>query len=445
MTTINNYRKQPTLHRRRLGMGLMLVFFFIFSLAASAQFSKPRRQYVEYLVTASHPDRNYKTGEHASLTIEAYKGGNALEGVTVYYRCGDEMFLPSAEDSVTFSKGKAVIPVGTRRQPGFMACSLRFSVYGSEYKDLVKVAFSPESIEPFTVMPKDFDSFWQKTLENAKSADLQPVITPLPGRSTDRVEVALVKLTVGPDGRNMYGYLTKPKDGKKHPVLFCPPGAGAKKIEPTTYYSEQGYIYLNICIHSGCNPELSDDLYASARKVADKYERNGIADKESFYYRSVYAGCSRCIDFLCSLPEWDGKNVGVTGGSQGGALTIVTAALNPKVTFCAPFYPALCDLTGFCHGRAGGWPKYFQKGKETEGAEKTLQYYDVVNFARKLKCPVFFSFGYNDDTCSPTSTYGTFNEIKAPKKLAVTPTSGHWRFPETNDEAMEWMGQQVKQ
>ena len=89
--------------------------------------------------------------------------------------------------------------------------------------------------------------------------------------------------------------------------------------------------------------------------------------------------------------------------------------------------------------------KYFQKGKEADGAEKTLQYYDVVNFARKLKCPVFFSFGYNDDTCSPTSTYSTFNEIKAPKKLAVTPTSGHWRFPETNDEAMEWMGQQAKQ
>ena len=89
--------------------------------------------------------------------------------------------------------------------------------------------------------------------------------------------------------------------------------------------------------------------------------------------------------------------------------------------------------------------KYFQKGKEADGAEKTLQYYDVVNFARKLKCPFFFSFGYNDDTCSPTSTYSTFNEIKAPKKLAVTPTSGHWRFPETNDEAMEWMGQQAKQ
>ena len=103
-----------------------------------------------------------------------------------------------------------------------------------------------------------------------------------------------------------------------------------------------------------------------------------------------------------------------------------------------------CDLTGFSHGRAGGWPKYFQKGDEAHGAAETLQYYDVVNFARRLHCPVFFSFGYNDDTCSPTSTYATYNEITAPKKLAVTPTSGHWRFPETNDEAMEWMKLKVK-
>ena len=409
------------------------------SIPAQAQFSKPRRQYVEYLVTANHADRNYATGEEATITIEAYKGGQALNGVKVYFRAGDEMFLPAKDDSVAFVNGKAVIPVGTRSEPGFRACSLRFTVYGKQYKDLVKLAFSPERIKPLTTNPKDFDRFWQKALKEAAGTDLNPEITPLPNRSTESVEAFLVKLNVGPGGRNMYGYLTKPRAKGKYPVLFCPPGAGAKKIDFSTYYSEQGYIYLNICIHSGCNPELSDDLYASARRVADKYERRGIEDKDSFYYRSVYAGCSRCIDFLCSLPEWDGKNVGVTGGSQGGALTIVTAALNPKVTFCSPFYPALCDLTGFKHGRAGGWPKYFQKRDEADGAAETLQYYDVVNFARRLRCPVFFSFGYNDDTCSPTSTYGTFNVITAPKKLAVTPTSGHWRFPETNDEAMEWM------
>lgn len=418
---------------------LVAVTLLAVAMPLRAQFSQARRQYVEYFVTADHADRTYRTGESATIAIEACKGGNAIDSVTVYYRVGDEMFLPSDEDSTTFSRGHALIPLGTRSEPGFKACSLRFSVHGKEYRELFKVGFSPENIEPLTPLPDDFDEFWNHALGEAAGTDIASEITPLPHHSTDSVEVSLVKLTVGPGGRNMYGYLTKPRDGRKHPVLFCPPGAGASKIQPTTYYSERGYIYLNINIHSGCNPELDDEQYAEASKAAADYNRRGMAHRDSFYYRSVYAGCARCIDFLCTLPEWDGRNVGVTGGSQGGALAIVTAALQPKVTFCVPFYPALCDLMGFRHGRAGGWPMYFRNGDEVEGAERVLPYYDVANFARRLKCPVFFSFGYNDDTCSPTSVSAAYNVITSPKRLAVTPASGHWRYRETNDEAMEWM------
>lgn len=418
---------------------VLLIGIALTAIQVSAQFSKPKRQYVEYIVSTSNPSRNYELNENAVMKIEAYKGGIPLSGTKVYYKTGDEMAAAERNDSAEFRNGIATISLGTRKEPGFKACELKFTVYGQTYKEMVKVGFAPERIKPFTSMPEDFDKFWSKARKEAEKTALEPEITPLPSYSTETVDVFLVKLTVGKNGRNMYGYLTKPKDGKKHPVLFCPPGAGASKISPTTYYSDRGFIYLNINIHSGCNPELSDALYAEARKVADDYNRNGIEDKDLFYYKDVYTGCSRCVDFLCSLPEWDGKNVGTTGGSQGGALTIITAALNRKVTFCSPFYPALCDLKGFLHNRAGGWPKYFQKGAEKEGAGQTLEYYDVVNFARRLTCPVFFSFGYNDDTCSPTSTYGTYNEIKSHKTLAVTPTSGHWRFPETNDESVRWM------
>ena len=160
----------------------------------------------------------------------------------------------------------------------------------------------------------------------------------------------------------------------------------------------------------------------------------------------MYVGCARAVDFLCSLPEWDGKNVIVTGGSQGGALTIVTAALNEKVTMCAPFYPALCDLTGFLHQRAGGWPKYFsgfyKDGKSdipNDQAVETLQYFDVVNFARILKVPTFMSWGYSDDTCSPTSVWAAWNAVSAPKEKDITPSSGHWRFPSSQQKCLEWM------
>ena len=174
--------------------------------------------------------------------------------------------------------------------------------------------------------------------------------------------------------------------------------------------------------------------------------RRGMASKDTYYYKDVYVGCARAVDFLCSLPDWDGKNVIVTGGSQGGALSVITAALNEKVTICAPFYPALSDLTGFLHNRAGGWPKFFS-GTYADGvvdipveqALETLPYFDVVNFARTLRVPTFMSWGYSDDTCSPTSIWSVWNEITAPKQFDITPSSGHWRFPNSQDKCFKWM------
>ena len=90
--------------------------------------------------------------------------------------------------------------------------------------------------------------------------------------------------------------------------------------------------------------------------------------------QTCYTGCVRCVDYLCSLPEWDGKNVVCKDSSQGGALSIVTAALHEKVSLVCAAYPALCDLTGFAHGRAGGWPKYFFKeSSERKTTDKVRQ------------------------------------------------------------------------
>ena len=208
---------------------------------------------------------------------------------------------------------------------------------------------------------------------------------------------------------------------------------------------------MKIEIH-GNDQRLPDSVYNVLRKQqCSGYTRRAIAAKESYYYKDVYVGCARAVDFLCSLPDWDGKNVIVTGGSQGGALTLVTAALNEKVTMCAPFYPALCDLQGFRHDRAGGWPKFFSKvyddgdlGVPDDQAASTLRYFDVVNFARRVKVPVFMSWGYSDDTCSPTSVWSAWNEISAPKVKDVTPTSGHWRFASSQEKCAAWMMELLK-
>ena len=76
--------------------------------------------------------------------------------------------------------------------------------------------------------------------------------------------------------------------------------------------------------------------------------------------RRVYLGCVRANDLPISRPKWHGGTLVVTGGSQGGALSIVTAALDPRVRGLAAYYPALADVTGYLHNRAGGWPHMFR-------------------------------------------------------------------------------------
>lgn len=418
---------------------ILLCGGLIFSLSSSAQITKPKRAYLEYLVSTNSANRNYKVGEQAKVEVRAFEGGLPVNGY-VHYSTSNDMMPTEQNDSVAFHDGVAIINVGTMHKAGFKTVNLRFNADNAWHKDMVKVGFFPDSLRSLTQNPVDFDKFWAKSFKAIASKSPKVTSTLIPRLCTDNVEVYLVKMFYGKKGETMYGYMSKPKGGGKHPVLFNPPGAGSKKIVPNNMYAEQGFISITSEIH-GLNPELSDAEYDKLRKAVGGYNRIGIENRDSFYYRKVYVGCCKFVDYLCSLADWDGENVGVTGGSQGGALTIVTAALNPKVKFIASFYPALSDLEGFLNGRAGGWPQYF-RGKETINKDKfmtTIPYYDVVNFARRLNVPGFYSYGYNDETCSPTSVTATINEISAPKIVEVTPTSGHWRYISTNDNSIEWL------
>ncbi len=187
---------------------------------------------------------------------------------------------------------------------------------------------------------------------------------------------------------------------------------------------------------------------ALGRGALDGYWVYDLDDKDRYYYKRVYLGCVRSVDFIFSLPEFDGSNIVVSGGSQGGALAIVTAALDQRIKGLVAFYPALCDLTGYLNGRAGGWPHMFNDAnKEINNTPRkvdTSKYYDVVNFARQLKVPGFYSFGYNDVTCPPTSMYAAYNVIQAPRTLFLVEETGHWTYPEQWEKSQEWTFNQFK-
>ncbi|MGM9713540.1 MAG: acetylxylan esterase [Prevotella sp.] len=429
--------------------GKTLLFLLIIASSATpgvAQNTKPGREYVEQFVTTDHADRSYRVGERARLLVSVLTGGKPPRDVKVIAEYGDDMMAADGRDTVWVRDGHADIDIGTRGEPGFRFCNYRFTANNRNYRGSLKVAFSPEAIIPYTTMPKDFRKFWKKQLDEAAKTPLKAVVTPLPQYSNDTVRVSLVCLSVGPGSRNVYGYLSEPNDTLRHPVLFSPPGAGNGKRKPDLYYAAQGYICMNINIHYGHNSELTDSAYNEVKRLTEEYWTRGWENRETCYYRDVYTACSRCVDWLCTLSRWDGVNVGVTGGSQGGALAVVTAALNDKVTFCSAFYPALCDMTGFLHGRAGGWPRFFDKyklaGTERQKAVGTMQYYDVVNFGRSLHCPLFLSYGYADNTCPPTSVAALENSVTVPLTVEITPSSAHWRYDESNEKSTRWMREQ---
>lgn len=423
------------------------IFFLLLLTAgmqAMAQISKAPRAYLEYFVTTTRPDRCYRTGEEAAVRIFAQAGGLPLDSVEVTYEAGNDMLPADCRGSVLLRNGEAVVPFGTLGQPGFRYCRVAFSAGGESCRESLKVAFSPEEIRNVAPMPEDFREFWDGAMREAAKVPMEAEVTPMPALSTERTEVSLVRLPCARSGRCLYGYLSKPRAAGRYPVLLVPPGAGVKRISAMSSYAEEGFITLAIEIH-GISPLVPDEEMKARQEEGKDYMYQGIASRDTYYYKDVYLGCVRAVDYLCSLPEFDGTNVGVCGGSQGGALSLVTAALHRRVTFVAAFYPALCDLPGFLHGRAGGWPRLFVPGKEaatdvdTATVCRTLAYYDVVNFARTLTVPGFYSFGYNDNTCPPTSVQAAVNAVTAPKTVVITPTSAHWRFPESNRQSIEWM------
>lgn len=426
---------------------LLLIAFILSSLNIVAQNSPAPIKLVQFVLTPDHADWNYHCGEKAAINIQVLKYGVPVKNVEVDYSYGPEIIDPIQHGSLKLKKGIGALTLGTMNEPGFLQLRVKVKHEGYTYRDEIKVSFDADKIQPTVDNPDDFDEFWTNALAGNDLIPMNPLVTFMPEYSTPSANVYLVRLQNYKKGKYIYGYLCKPTKLGKYPVLFNPPGAGIKKIKPYTGYAENGFISFSIEIH-GISPEVSDADYKNIRKAFNDYWFIKLDDKDNYYYKSVYLACVRSIDFLTQLDEFNGKDVLVTGGSQGGALTMVTAGLSNKVTAIAAFYPALCDLTGYLNNRAGGWPhtfsKRYDKWNNTPGKIETASYYDVVNFARRIKVPGFYSFGYNDHTCPPTSVMAALNVIKAPKQIIITPISGHWRFGETNDKSIYFLKENCK-
>lgn len=402
-----------------------------------------------WLTVPDHADWLYQTGENAKVEVSFCKYGIPRDG-ELKYSIGNDMLQPDKHGSVKLKNGRAVINMGTKKTPGFRDMKLSVSLDGKTYEHHIKVGFSVDRIKPYTQEPQDFRSFWQKNVEELKQVPMSYTKELYKDYCTDKIDCYLVKLQIDKMGHSMYGFLFYPKNAQpgKHPVVLCPPGAGIKTIKDpmrNKYYAENGFVRFEVEIH-GLDPRISSETFGEiSRAFNDRnggYLANGLENKDIYYMKHVYVGLVRCIDFLTSLPEWDGKNVAVQGGSQGGALAIIAAGLDSRVTQCVANHPALSDMAGYAaKGGTGGYPHFCRQPQILSNKDclNTLAYFDVVNFARYVKAPTYLTWGYNDVTCPPTTSYAVWNTLKCTKESLLTPINEHWTTTETNRGQMEWI------
>lgn len=413
----------------------------------------PYRSDLLWVTEPDHPDWIYRTGEKAKIKISLFKYGIPQDGITVNYETESELMPSDKTGSITLKNGKAEINIGTLDKPGFRDCIFSVMINGKKYSHHVKVGFSPDKIKPYTEMPDGFMDFWKNNIKEASEFPLKYTKEKAEEYCTEKIDCYLIKLQLNNRGQAVYGYLFYPKNAKPGscPVVLSPPGAGIKTIkEPLRhkYYAEEGFIRLEFEIH-GLNPTMSEEQFKEISNAfngkENGYLTNGLDNKDNYYMKRVYLSCLRCIDLLTSLPEWDGKNVIVQGGSQGGALAMITAGLDKRVTACVVNHPALSDMAGYMAGRAGGYPHFFRtRGMDTKEKLETMSYYDVVNFARLIKADTFMTWGFNDNTCPPTTSYAVYNTLECNKEALITPINEHWTSEETERGHLEWIKKHLK-
>ncbi len=421
---------------------LLIQSILVIFLSVNA-FSQPVTGLVKVIVSPDHKDWTYKVNQEAKFSVQVLKYGNLIDNVTVDYEAGPEMFPDVKKEGVILKNGRTEF-TGTMKIPGFYRVKVVAIVEGKRYEGLATAGFEPEKIQPTMKDPADFDSFWNKAIMEARKLSLDPKITLMPERCTSEANIYQISFQNDAPGSRIYGILAMPKKTGKYPAILRVPGAGIRPYAGDTRTPALGVISLEIGIH-GIPLNLDPQVYADLTTGAlSGYNTIRMNDRNTHYYKRVYLGCVKAVDFIFSLPEFNGTDIAVTGGSQGGALTIVTAGLDKRIKYMAALFPALCDHTGYLNKRAGGWPHYFRNAEPKPGELETLGYYDVVNFARRITIPGFYTWGFNDITCTPTSMYSAYNVINAPKELQLFLETGHWTFPEQNETIYNWLISKIK-
>lgn len=273
-----------------------------------------------------------------------------------------------------------------------------------------------------TPRPADFDLFWDTTLAELRSVTPDVTYEADPLRSTDGVSTFAVHYT-SLDGARIFAWLCIPRGQAAYPGLLLPPGYSGAPSVPRGW-ATLGYAALQV---SPRGHHRSDGEVAPG---FPGYMTAGVEDPRTYIYRGAYCDVWRAVDVLLERPEVDHARIGVTGGSQGGAFSIVAAAMRTEIRAVAADVPFLTGIRDSLH-LGGSYPyeevkDYLrQYPDQQQQVLATLDYVDTLNFADRIAVPTLLSVGLSDDVCPPETGYALHDRLNCPKEIRSYPDAGH--------------------
>jgi cephalosporin-C deacetylase len=296
--------------------------------------------------------------------------------------------------------------------------------------------------------PEDFNRFWDRSLAVMQS--INPHIELIPAEfQTDFAECYHMYFTGIGDAR-VYAKLLKPKGAAEPgPAVLLFHGYSANSGD---WYDKLGYVAQGFTVAAlDCRGQggRSEDPGGVKGWTLNGHIVRGLEnDPTDLLFRAIFLDTAQLAKILMEMPGVDETRVGVTGGSQGGGLTLACAALEPRIKRAAPIFPFLTDYQRVweidqdvdAYQELRAWFRRFDPRHERQQEIFTqLGYIDVQHLAPRIRAEVLLAVGLMDTICPPSTQFAAYNKITAPKSLVVYPDHGHETLPDINDKIFQFM------
>ncbi len=296
--------------------------------------------------------------------------------------------------------------------------------------------------------PADFDAYWDRAIAEMKAVDAKLELKPATFTTTFADCFDLYFTGVG--GARVHAKYIRPKKlAGKTPAIVQFHGYTGNSGDWSGLLSHAARGYVIAALDCRGQGGLSEDIGGIRGNTHHGHIIRGLDDSpDKLLFRDIFLDCAQLAGIVINQPEVDPQRVGAQGGSQGGALTLACAALEPRIKRAAPTFPFLCDyqrvwqmdLAKDAYAELKTFFRHFDpKHQREQQIFERLGYIDCQHLAPRIQAEVLMGVGLMDTVCPPSSQFAAYNKIKSKKHLSIFPDFGHENLPGFNDEVYQFM------